>query len=59
MTKHFVKQTFSIDADLAENLKTAAWYYRMPQTQIVEIALRQYFKRQLRLPSIKRPKAQE
>jgi len=55
MPKRFVKQTFSLDADLAENLKAAAWYYRTPQTQIVEQALRQYFKRTLRLPSIKRP----
>jgi hypothetical protein len=54
--KRYIKQTFSLHADLVENLKTAAWYYRMQQTEIVEKALTQYFKRLLRLPSIRRPK---
>ncbi|GEM_PF-4808380 len=54
--KRYSKQTFSLRADLAENLKTAAWYYRTQQTEIVEKALDSYFKRFLRLPSVKRPK---
>jgi len=57
MTKRkYVKQTFSLDTNVSENLRTAAWYYRTPQSQIVEKALEEYFKR-LKLPAVKsRPK---
>ena len=53
--KRYVKQTFSLDARLADNLKTAAWYHRTQQTTIVEKALERYFKLFLKLPAIKRP----